>query len=142
MIDRIELFVADGGPHGLGFIEGSKTVNPQEWFFQAHFFQDPVWPGSLGLEAFVQLVKVVASKHWHLGPEDRMVLAPGQTHLWRYRGQVTPSSRQVRVQALITAWDEAARRVNADGFLMVDDRLIYQMSGFVLQISPCGQGAC
>jgi 3-hydroxymyristoyl/3-hydroxydecanoyl-(acyl carrier protein) dehydratase len=142
MIDRVELFVADGGPNGLGFIEGSKTVNPQEWFFQAHFFQDPVWPGSLGLEAFVQLVKVAAGKHWQLRPEERMVLAPGQTHRWRYRGQVTPSSRQVRVQALITAWDEAVRRVTADGFLMVDDRLIYQMSGFVLQISPCGQGAC
>src|SRR5207249_11610535 len=48
MIDRIDLFVPDGGSHGLGFIRGVKDIDPAEWFFQAHFHQDPVWPGSLG----------------------------------------------------------------------------------------------
>ena len=60
MIDRIDGFVRDGGPHGLGFIQGSKPVDPADWFFKAHFHQDPVWPGSLGLESFLQLLKVVA----------------------------------------------------------------------------------
>src|SRR5262249_12020775 len=50
MADEIDLFVPDGGPLGLGYIRGSKRVNPADWFFKAHFFQDPVWPGSLGLE--------------------------------------------------------------------------------------------
>src|SRR5262249_35338799 len=52
MITDVDLFVPDGGPHGRGFIRGSKAVDPSEWFFKAHFHQDPVWPGSLGLEAF------------------------------------------------------------------------------------------
>ena len=60
MIDRIEMFVADGGPRGLGYIRGSKDVDPDEWFFAAHFYQDPVMPGSLGLESFLQLAKFVA----------------------------------------------------------------------------------
>ncbi|MDH4026126.1 MAG: type I polyketide synthase, partial [Desulfuromonadales bacterium] len=64
MIDRIELFVADGGPQNLGFIRGSKLVDPDEWFFKAHFYQDPVCPGSLGLESFLQLLKVAAVKRW------------------------------------------------------------------------------
>ncbi|HBM96867.1 TPA: hypothetical protein DD394_05060, partial [bacterium UBP9_UBA11836] len=38
-----------GGHHGLGAIVGKKKIDPQEWFFKAHFFQDPVMPGSLGL---------------------------------------------------------------------------------------------
>ena len=67
MIDRIERFVPDGGPHGLGFIAGSKQVRPDEWFFKAHFYQDPVWPGSLGLEAFLQLLKVAAVERWPHG---------------------------------------------------------------------------
>ena len=59
MIDNVDLFVPDGGPHGLGLIRGSKAVDPAEWFFKAHFYQDPVWPGSLGLESFLQLLKLL-----------------------------------------------------------------------------------
>src|SRR5262249_39585276 len=40
MVDEIDLFIPDGGNHGLGFIRGRKKVNPQEWFFKAHFYQD------------------------------------------------------------------------------------------------------
>src|SRR5438046_2170758 len=52
MVTDIDLFVPEGGPRSLGLIRGSKAVDPGEWFFRAHFHQDPVWPGSLGLEAF------------------------------------------------------------------------------------------
>src|SRR5207244_12318386 len=70
MVDRIDLYLPQGGPHGLGLILGSKDVNPEEWFFKAHFYQDPVWPGSLGLEALVQLLKAVAAERWQLGPDS------------------------------------------------------------------------
>jgi len=53
MIDDVECLLSDGGPHNLGFIRGITHVDPNAWFFKAHFFQDPVWPGSLGLEAFL-----------------------------------------------------------------------------------------
>ena len=42
MIDHIDLFVADGGPEGLGFIHDSKVVDPDEWYFKANFYQDSV----------------------------------------------------------------------------------------------------
>jgi 3-hydroxymyristoyl/3-hydroxydecanoyl-(acyl carrier protein) dehydratase len=135
MIDRIERFAADGGPHGLGFIEGRKTVDPEEWFFKAHFFQDPVWPGSLGLEAFLQLLKVAALERWPAAPEVRFLVCPGKTHRWRYRGQVVPTSKEVAVQAVITARDDAARTLTADGCLLVDGLVIYQMNDFALGIS-------
>ncbi len=96
MIDRIELFVADGGPKGLGFIRGSKVVDPDEWFFKAHFYQDPVCPGSLGLESFLQLLKVAAVKRW--GGDSQSVLetiAIGEKHSWNYRGQIIPRNDQV-----------------------------------------------
>ncbi len=79
MIDRIERFVPDGGPHGLGFIEGRKVVDPEEWFFKAHFYQDPVWPGSLGLEAFLQLLKVAAVEYWPDGSDVRFRAMPGRS---------------------------------------------------------------
>ena len=64
MVDHIDLFIPKGGPNRLGFIRGSKKVDPNEWFFKAHFYQDPVTPGSLGVEAFIQLLKFVATRRW------------------------------------------------------------------------------
>ena len=70
MIDRIELFVPDGGPAGLGYLRGIKQVDPEEWFFRAHFYQDPVTPGSLGLESLLQLVKFAVVERWGWRPGE------------------------------------------------------------------------
>ncbi len=134
MIDRIECFVPDGGPHGLGFIEGRKAVNPEEWFFKAHFYQDPVWPGSLGLEAFLQLLKAAAVEYWPDADPVSFLACPDKPHRWRYRGQVVPTSKEVTVQAVITGRDDAARKLAADGVLLVDGLVIYQMNDFTLRL--------
>jgi acyl transferase domain-containing protein/3-hydroxymyristoyl/3-hydroxydecanoyl-(acyl carrier protein) dehydratase len=136
MIDRVEEMALDGGPRGLGFIRGSTQVNPEAWFFQAHFLQDPVWPGSLGLESILQLLKLLGAARYGVRPESVFESpALGQTHRWTYRGQITPSSRRVTVQAEVTARDDARRWLLADGYLWVDDTLIYQMKDFSLRIS-------
>jgi acyl transferase domain-containing protein/3-hydroxymyristoyl/3-hydroxydecanoyl-(acyl carrier protein) dehydratase len=134
MLDRIEHFLLEGGPHGLGFLEGRKIVDPDEWFFQAHFYQDPVWPGSLGLEAFLQLLKVAAVQYWPASKKGRFVVGTRAPHRWRYRGQVVPTNKEVTVQAVLTARDDATRTLTADGFLLVDGRIIYQMNDFTLQV--------
>jgi acyl transferase domain-containing protein/3-hydroxymyristoyl/3-hydroxydecanoyl-(acyl carrier protein) dehydratase len=133
MIDCIDCYAADGGPHGLGFIEGRKVVDPGEWFFKAHFYQDPVWPGSLGLEAFLQLLKFAAVQRWTDSKNARFLACAGKRHRWRYRGQVVPSSQEVTVQAVITARDDATRSLTADGCLLVDGLMIYQMNDFTLR---------
>ncbi|MCM2265701.1 MAG: type I polyketide synthase, partial [Desulfuromonadales bacterium] len=135
MIDRIEMFVADGGPYSLGYICGSKVVDPDEWFFKAHFFEDPVTPGSLGLESFIQLLKYAVVERW--GWRDGEVLAAvalGRRHRWLYRGQVVPGNNRVMVSAWITAVDDQQRTLTADGFLAVDGKLIYQMNDFTVRL--------
>ena len=137
MIDLIELFVPDGGPHGLGYIRGVKDVDPDEWFFKAHFYEDPVTPGSLGLESFIQLVKFAAVERW--GWQDSTVIsavALKHKHRWLYRGQVVPTNSRVTVSAWITAVDEQQRILTADGFLAVDGKLIYQMNDFTVTMGP------
>lgn len=138
MLDRITLFVPDGGPAGLGFVRGTKAVNPGEWFFKAHFYQDPVIPGSLGLESFMQLLKVAAMHRWgnqlagcpcHFQP-----MAVGQKHIWSYRGQVIPKDKLVTVDACITRIDDADHLIVAEGFLKVDGRIIYSMKDFALRV--------
>ncbi len=130
MLDRVRLFVPDGGPSGLGLIEGVKDVRPGEWFFEAHFHQDPVWPGSLGLEALLQLLKVTAARRW---PAKRFECNLGK-HRWAYRGQVVPTSGEVTVQAVVTAVDEQRREVTGDGWLSVDGLVIYRMNDFRVRV--------
>ncbi|MFY9942313.1 MAG: hydroxymyristoyl-ACP dehydratase, partial [Desulfobacterales bacterium] len=138
MIDRIDVFQPDGGPHGLGYVRGSKTVDPAEWFFKAHFYQDPVCPGSLGIESFLQLLKFTALRRWeHLRDTHRFALATPGRHRWTYRGQITPASRQVVVEATVTAVTESpVPALQADGYLQVDGLYIYKMEGFTLQLTP------
>ena len=102
MVERMTALVADGGPDGLGVIAGSSRVDPDAWFFKAHFLGDSVWPGSLGLESFLQLLKVVAARRW--GTDAAATFdSPGvdQAHRWIYRGQIVPSVPEVTAQAVI-----------------------------------------
>jgi acyl transferase domain-containing protein/3-hydroxymyristoyl/3-hydroxydecanoyl-(acyl carrier protein) dehydratase len=137
MIEQIDLRLADGGPHGLGLVRGSTRVDPGAWFFKAHFKEDPVWPGSLGLESIVQLLKAVAVAQWDVSPGSAFespVLA--LTHHWTYRGQIIPSNSRVTVQAEIKRRDDRRRLLVADGYLSVDGKVIYQVNDFSLRQLP------
>jgi 3-hydroxymyristoyl/3-hydroxydecanoyl-(acyl carrier protein) dehydratase len=123
-----------GGPHGLGYVRGTRRVNPDEWFFKAHFYQDPVCPGSLGLESMLQLLKAFAHDRWGAGRFECMAL--NERHQWLYRGQYTPVNQLVTVEAVIKRIDDAGRTLVADGYLMVDGIVIYQMTDFTLRMTP------
>jgi len=134
MVDRIESYLPEGGSKGLGLVVGRVAVDPGFWFFRAHFFQDPVWPGSLGLESFLQLLKYAAWKRWGAAPPGGwQTVALDRPHAWTYRGQVLPTDQMVTVLLDVTAIDDAARRLTANGFLTVDGRVIYQMTDFALE---------
>ncbi len=135
MIDRLDLFIPDGGPKGLGYLRGIKEVDPDEWFFKAHFYEDPVTPGSLGLESFLQLVKFAAVERWGWQEGEILsVVALERRHSWLYRGQVVPANKRVTVEAWITGVDDSLRILTADGLLTVDGRPIYQMNDFTVQM--------
>ena len=138
MIDKVDIYLRDGGPNGFGYIRGIKHVKPGEWFFKAHFFQDPVCPGSLGIESFLQLIKFVSLDRWkHLADNHRFELITDQPHNWIYRGQVLPENKKIEVEALITeVIDTPIPTISANGFLKVDGLYIYQMENFGFRLVP------
>jgi len=143
MIDGIDAYDPVGGSQGLGYIRGSKRVDPDEWFFKAHFYQDPVCPGSLGLESFLQLLKFVAMNRWpQLAATHRFRLSTGSRHRWSYRGQIIPPNRRVTVEASISHVNEDADSpsLRADGLLQVDGLPIYKMEDFELALVPAVKG--
>ena len=54
-------------------------------------------------------------------------------HSWVYRGQVLPSDHEVTVVLEVTAVDDQSLCLTASGFLIVDGRIIYQMTDFTLE---------
>jgi 3-hydroxymyristoyl/3-hydroxydecanoyl-(acyl carrier protein) dehydratase len=132
----------EGGPKGLGFVRGAKEVDPAEWFFTAHFYQDPVCPGSLGIESFLQLLKFAARERWpHLAGSHRFATETGRSHRWTYRGQILPSNKRVTVEAAITqVLDSPHPTLVAEGYLMVDGIYIYRMEEFGIQLIPGQMG--
>ena len=135
MIDRIVTWLPNGGPNGLGYVVGETTVKPESWFFDAHFYQDPVVPGSLGLESFIQLMKAEAVRRWGQSGTFKAVGMPaGTDHEWIYRGQVVPTDKLMTTKIHVTKVDDTTRTLWADGHVEVDGRYIYQLKKFAVQL--------
>jgi 3-hydroxymyristoyl/3-hydroxydecanoyl-(acyl carrier protein) dehydratase len=141
MFDRITGYRPDGGSHGLGWLRAEKDVDAADWYFKAHFFQDPVQPGSLGVQAICSLLM------WYLIERDAAAglshprfepIRTGQPVAWKYRGQVLPTDDRVTVELDITGYstDERGRYATADGWLWVDGRRIYHVSGLGIRVIP------
>jgi acyl transferase domain-containing protein/3-hydroxymyristoyl/3-hydroxydecanoyl-(acyl carrier protein) dehydratase len=139
MLDRITGYLADGGTHRLGWMRAEKDVAADEWYFKAHFFQDPVQPGSLGVQAMCSLLQ------WYLIERDAGAGLPhprfepvrtGHPVKWKYRGQVVPTDTRLTVELEVTGFgtDERGRYATADGWLWVDGRPIYHVTGLGMRV--------
>ncbi|MEU3233760.1 beta-ketoacyl synthase N-terminal-like domain-containing protein [Streptomyces anthocyanicus] len=139
MLDRVTGSWPEGGTAGLGRLRSEKDVHPDAWFFRAHFFQDPVQPGSLGVEAMCQLLQ------YHLiegGAADGIAhprfepVLPGRETVWTYRGQITPANRLIRVDMDIveTGTDARGPYAVADATLWGDDTCIYRVRGLGMRV--------
>jgi len=121
MIDRVIEINDDGGDHGKGYIEAELDINPDLWFFDCHFKEDPVMPGCLGLDALWQLCGFFLS--WSGCKGKGRALGSGQV---KFTGQVLPTAKKVtytlHVKRIIT---RRLSMVIADGTVSVDGRVIY-----------------
>ncbi len=146
MLDRVTHLDHEGGKKGKGALRAEKDVDPNEWFFKAHFFQDPVQPGSLGVEAMCQLLQLAMLEK---GLADGMTsprfeaVATGAAHVWKYRGQVVPSNRTIgcTVEVLEITKDARGVLAIADASLWVDGKRIYDCKGLGMRIVDDGTHA-
>jgi 3-hydroxymyristoyl/3-hydroxydecanoyl-(acyl carrier protein) dehydratase/malonyl CoA-acyl carrier protein transacylase len=141
MLDRITGYEPGGGSRGLGWLRAEKDVDAGDWYFKAHFFQDPVQPGSLGVQAICSLLQ------WYLIERDAGAGRPaarfesvrtGHAVTWKYRGQVVPTDTRLTIDVDVTGYgtDQRGPYATADGRLSVDGRPIYQVTGLGMRIVP------
>ena len=121
LFDRITTINNDGGAHGKGYIEAEFDINPGLWFVDCHFINDPVMPGSLGLDAMWQLVGFYLG--WIGGKGRGRALGCGEV---KFAGEVTPDIKVVTYKV------EMKRVINrrlvmgiGDAVLEADGNVIY-----------------
>ena len=135
--DKIVL-VANGGKFGKGYAYAYKKINPDDWFFPCHFHQDPVMPGSLGLEAIIQAMQAYAIYQGlgnsFLNPCFTAVLSKVS---WKYRGQIIPSTKYMQLDLHVKNIIKNEKQVvlNADAHLWRENLRIYEISDIGVGIS-------
>ncbi|MFZ2630341.1 MAG: beta-ketoacyl synthase N-terminal-like domain-containing protein [Desulfosalsimonadaceae bacterium] len=141
MIDRVTGFWSQGGKKGLGRVRAEKTVDISEWFFKAHFFHDPVQPGSLGVEAMVQTLQFfMIHNNMHKGIKNACFESIALDHpvTWKYRGQVSPSVKRISIEMEITdlGRDEKGSFAAAEAWLWADNLKIFHVKNLCIYIVP------
>jgi acyl transferase domain-containing protein/3-hydroxymyristoyl/3-hydroxydecanoyl-(acyl carrier protein) dehydratase len=135
-VDSVSI-VEGGGKADLAYIYGKRTINAGDWFFRYHFHQDPVMPGSLGIEAIIELLQAYALKNdLGAGFNNPRFITPSTQVTWKYRGQITPLNKQmsldVHLTKIIRNQDEV--RLVGDASLSKDGLRIYEVKDIALSI--------
>ncbi|GJM34327.1 MAG: hypothetical protein DHS20C18_33280 [Saprospiraceae bacterium] len=134
-----DLIIAkNSGQYGKGYVHAIKQVRPYEWFYTCHFYQDPVMPGSLGVEAILQAMQVYALQQ-DLGKEFRspkFVQLANHKTVWKYRGQILTHVREMKLEVHIKSVEkqENTLAIIADAYLWNDQVRIYQVTDLALGI--------
>lgn len=131
------------------YVHGKKTVNTSDWFFSCHFWNDPVMPGSLGIESMIQLMEyyvihaksnVLEQLNIDKDSEIRFRNSCGETS-WKYRGQLTTKNErmdsEIFVRSINVASDGRSIELVADGNLYVDNLRVYEAKNLRLEVYVC-----
>ena len=121
MFDEIVDINDSGGEFNKGSVVANLNINPDLWFFDCHFKEDPVMPGCLGLDAMWQLLGFYLL--WSGLPGIGRALGAEKV---KFFGQVLPNAKLVRYELDIKrVINRGAVLGLANGKMFVDDRLIY-----------------
>jgi len=126
-------FCSEGGLFSKGYAIASRQNSPNEWFYENHFFQDPVMPGSLGIEAIVQALKAVV--HSTTKSANPVTLMPGLGFKWKYRGQVLKNHHKMVIDLHIERQQivNKVKVFNANANLWADETRIYELQNLAVQ---------
>ncbi|MEM6803903.1 MAG: PfaB family protein, partial [Bacteroidota bacterium] len=137
MIDKL-IIAKDQGEFGKGYIHATKFIKTHNWFFTCHFYQDPVMPGSLGVESILQAMQVYALQQ-DLGKDfssPKFVQLKNHKTVWKYRGQILLSVKEMHLEVHIKEIEKRGDQlaIIADAYLWNEGMRIYQVTDLGLGI--------
>lgn len=137
-LDKIHI-ADDLKQNAAAIIRAEQGINPSDWYFKAHFYEDPVMPGSLAVEAVLNTLQFYASQA-NLGDgftAPRFGQAIDHEISWKYRGQMIPTHRKMTLEVIV----ESIRNTNSGIFVMgnasvwTDHSRIYEIKHAAIEIT-------
>jgi 3-hydroxyacyl-[acyl-carrier protein] dehydratase / trans-2-decenoyl-[acyl-carrier protein] isomerase len=132
MLDRITQIETRGGKYGLGYINGEFDIDPKLWFFDCHFSNDPIMPGSLGVDGMGQLLGFFLG---YVGFQGQgRALGVGKI---RYKAEIKPLQGSIHYQLNIrTIKNTGFPFAIADGTIRDENTVFTQATGISVGIRP------
>ena len=123
MFDEIINIDNSGGEFNRGSVIANLNINPDLWFFNCHFKEDPVMPGCLGLDAMWQLVGFFLG--WTGEPGKGRALGVNSV---KFTGEVLKSVKmatyEINIKRILKKEGTAVGLAN--GTLSADGKIIYK----------------
>lgn len=137
LVDRFDV-VDGGGEFGHGYLHMDRPIDPRDWFFDCHFYLDPVIPGSLGVESVIQCLQ-----EWLVDGGEHRAFSRPEFHIpenipftWKYRGQLVPTDGhcelEVHVKSVTRSVDSVV--VVADASLWKPGLRIYELTDIAVEL--------
>lgn len=130
------IIMEKGGRYVNGYVHATKFVKPYDWYLACHFYQDPVMPGSLGVEAIFQAAQAFAL-HQDLGRNlstPRFVHLDNHKTIWKYRGQILSHDKEMNLEVHIKNIDKTSNKIVilGDASLWKGDLRIYEVTDLAI----------
>lgn len=124
----------EGGSVNRGYLYFEEKIPDNAWFYEAHFFQDPVMPGSLGVETMARSL-MAAAPTWNIPGNLTWRVKPGSRLSWKYRGQITPDTPLLTLDLHLQSISRTSTNweICAEGQVWSDLRRIYQVDNLCLE---------
>lgn len=138
-LHEVTEFAPDGGPWGRGYLRARTPVTPQDWFFEAHFKDDPCMPGMLMFEGCLQGMSFYLAALGHTLDADGWRFEPvtGTPMRMRCRGQVTPQSREIVYELFVAEITiDPVPTLVADVLITVDGKRAFHGRRVGLRLVP------
>jgi 3-hydroxymyristoyl/3-hydroxydecanoyl-(acyl carrier protein) dehydratase len=141
LLDEIVL-LPSGGPHQIGQIQARQIIDPRDWFYRCHFHQDPVMPGSLGVEAALQAITLFAQRLSPGKPDastaNRYSPTGHSAFVWKYRGQILPTQKEMTLCIDILSREAApgGETISGNASIWVDGNRIYELKNLSITLQP------
>ena len=122
LLNNVKLIKA-GGTYQQGYIFAEKKINLIDWYFKCHFHEDPVMPGSLGLEAMIQAMQIYVL-HFDLANQFQspcFVNLNQHETVWKYRGQILHSDQNMFLEVHISQV-----KISADKIVVIGDASLWK----------------
>ncbi len=137
LLDKL-IIAKNRGEFGKGYIHATRQIHTYDWFFTCHFYEDPVMPGSLGVEAILQAMQVFALQQ-DLGKDfnnPTFVQLENHKTVWKYRGQILLHVKEMQLEVHIKTIEMRGNQlaIVADASLWNDEVRIYQVTDLSLGI--------